>query len=223
MPQAGSRALVLGMLAALAAAPSVASAATAVAAGAPLDTSDLASGPYASMHAELKRSIFRIDVLKIDLRFDPFTRNRLAAIAQQAPSLKSASDELASAACQAQNAWARLSFEHDVPLQAFISTMTKELERCRRDGAISDADYRGLVTQLPRWFDSVAGRGFRDGDVLLHRVRPDSLRTVLLGADGRVLLDYTMRGAHSRRALLAGYLAPRGSSLRERLIKSLGT
>jgi hypothetical protein len=73
---------------------------------------------------------------------------------------------------------------------------------------------------LPQWFAPLHDRGYQKADRLLYEVGPDSLRTVVQAADGRVLIDRLEREQDTRRVVLASYFAPK-SDFREPLLRSL--
>jgi hypothetical protein len=72
---------------------------------------------------------------------------------------------------------------------------------------------------LPNAFAAVKERGYKEGDRVLYRVKPDSLRTVVVAKDGAVLVDKTDQDKEALRVVLASYFAPK-SDFREPLLKS---
>ena len=120
----------------------------------------------------------------------------------------------------ADEVFIRLEFKRDVSLNRWAAAVRTSLEKAWRAGIIDEDNYQHVSRNLPVWFRGVAERGFRNGDQILYRGYPDRLRTVLVSADGEVLLDQTDAGTAPRVALLGGYFAP-GTDFREPLVRSL--
>lgn len=185
-----------------------------------LDVEALASGPFSSMHMLMEKTIFGVDVLTIDVRFDRATQARLRTLAGSPPLSSQAIDRIAAAAVDAGEVWASIAFRRRVSLSQWLDGVGDSLASASRAGLIQEQTYRELMANLPRWFAAVAERGFQAGDRILYRGYPDRLRTVLVTPEGRVLVNHVGEGAAPRRTLLAGYFAP-GSDTREPLVRSL--
>lgn len=185
-----------------------------------LDTASLATGAFARMHALLEKTIFRVDVLRLQLRVDSPTASRLAQLAAGRDYSESLADSVADVVLRSPDAWARIRFERDIGLGRFVDGILENVKAAERAGIIGPADVEHMQVSLPVWFDFLAERGVLEGDELWYRMRPDSLRTIYKAVDGSVLLDQTDEGAAPTRILLGSYLAP-GSDFRERLVRSL--
>ncbi len=181
---------------------------------------DLASGPYATMRAKLERTLFDIDVLEVAIRFDEGTRRRLADAARGRPYSEERARRVAEAALGAERALVRVTFLRDVTLDQYLPGVRDDLRRAHEAGLLERGSYPDLAKRVPASFDAVEERGFRRGDRLYYDVRPRSVRTVLVAADGRVVAERLERGSAFRRAVLGSYFAP-GTTFRELLIRSL--
>jgi hypothetical protein len=186
----------------------------------PVDTRGLGSGPYAVMEAQLQVTFFRINVVELRIRFDEATAAEIERLARDQDHSEEREERLAQVAARAENALAVLRFQRDVRLSRFLREAREDLERAYEAGFIDAATLRTISAELPRSFEPIADRGFRDEDQLLYRVYPDRLRIILLDGDGRVLLDRTDEGHERRLALLGSYFAP-GTEFREDLIRSV--
>lgn len=185
-----------------------------------IDTSGLASGPFSTMDAKVERTFLRVDVARVHVRLDEPTRQKLEALVRTSPRSAAQRDQIARAAARAQDAFATLTFLRDVSLSEFLHDGQRDLERARRAGMLDPQSHQQASQALGRAFSFLGSRGFRKGDQLRYRARPDSLRTVLVTRSGQVLMDKLDRGPAFPRALLAGYFAPR-STLRDPLLRSL--
>lgn len=185
-----------------------------------LDVNALASGPYSRMHMRLEKTIFSVDVLRIEMRFDRQTQQQLQRLASGRRFSDSLIAPIAEAAISADQVLVDLAFERHVSLERWVEGVRESLEMARRAGLIPEETRRDISANLPRWFQAVATRGFEKGDRILYRGYPDRMRTVLVSNQGAILVDQTDRGASPRRALLAGYFAP-GTDFRTPLVQSL--
>jgi hypothetical protein len=186
----------------------------------PLDTASLAEGPYARMRMLWEKTFLKVDVLTLEVRVDPETRDRLAALAGGRTLSKRLADSLAAAVIDTRDAFIRIRFERDVSLKQFLSGVDDNLRKARDAGIIDAAAYDTISAGLPRWFGFLSERGIEDGDRILYRIRGDTLRTVFVSVGGDVLLDQTDVGAERRLAVLGSYFV-QGSDFREGLIRSL--
>jgi hypothetical protein len=180
----------------------------------------LATGPYSRMHMLLEKTVFAVDVLTVEVRVDSATQGRFRTLAQQHGDSEARLRRMAEAAVHADEVFIRLDFKRDVALNRWVAAVRESLVKARQAGIIDESTFGHVSDNLPVWFHGIADRGFRYGDQILYRGYPDRLRTVLVTAEGKVLLDQTDAGTAPRVALLGGYFAP-GTDFREPLIRSL--
>ncbi len=183
------------------------------------DTASLAPDPGARLETLLEKTIFKVDVLSLHIRFGTETARRLERAATAEIGRDALADSVATIALDSRDVWARIRFERDVRLDQFVDGVVEDLAKARRAGIIDETAYRGVSADLPRWFGFLEDRRIRDGDQIWYRIRGDTLRTIYVGVDDGVLLDQTDVGPDRRLAVLGGYLAP-GASLRKGLVQS---
>lgn len=176
-------------------------------------------GP-ADMQMTLEKTFLGIDVATVEIWFGGEARQRLQRLAAGRGYSDDLANRLAATAVAADDAVVRLEFKRDVSLSRFLDGVRDNLERAERSGLIDGAALQQGWNRVNRAFKPFARRGFRDGDQIVYRARPSSLRTTVASADGRVLLDTRVDDPTARRNMLAGYFAP-GSDFREPLIRSL--
>ena len=186
----------------------------------PPDTASLAGGPYARMSMLWEKTIFKVDVLTVEVRFDSATAHALEAVARGRSYARPLADSIAAIATEARDALVRIEFQRNVSLRQFLDGVRDNLRKVRDAGLIGPADYDTITAGLPRWFAFLAERGIRDGDRILYRIRGDTLRTIYLDRDGAIALDQTDVGPERRLAVLGSYFV-RGSDFREGLVRSL--
>ena len=185
-----------------------------------LDTTSLGDGPYAEMHTLLEKTIFKVDVLTLDVRFGPEYAERIEDLVDGRSYRSSLADSVAAVAIHATNAWARIRFERNVSLGQFLGGIRDNMAHAREAGFLDPPDYEKIDGVVTDKFAFLGDRGIHDGDQLFYRIQGDTLRTIFQAADGRVLLDQTDVGPERRLAVLGSYQAPK-SDFREGLIRSL--
>jgi len=184
-----------------------------------VDTAGLGARPHARMHMLLERTIFRVDVLTLEIRFGPATAGRIEALLARPLESRPLADSIAAAALEARDVLARIGFQRKVRLGQFLDGIRDNLRRATRAGIVTPAEFESISADLPGWYAFLSERGIHSGDRMLQRVRGDTLRTVYVGAGGDTLLDQVDVGPERRLAVLGGYFAP-GSDFREGLVES---
>ncbi len=185
-----------------------------------LDSKELAQGPYSLMHMLFEKTVLKIDVATIDVRFNKRAQSRFAELARGKPYSDATADQIARVAIEADQAVVQMRFLRSVSLGKWIDVVRENLGQARAAGLI-DAKLEQRVSRgLPEWFAALSKRGYKEGDRLLYAVTPDSLRTAVVASDGQVLIDKVDREKGSQRVVLASYFAP-GGDFRQPLIRSL--
>lgn len=172
------------------------------------------------MSMKLEKTWFGVDVAEVDVWFDGKTRDQLRRLASGKRYSRPLADRIAREAMSADLVVIRLEFLRDVSLDQFLESIRKNLTRARDARLITQAIYDEALQRVRGAFGKFAERGFKDGDVLEYRARAGAVHTTMVSEGGATLLDDTTESEEARRALLAGYFAPRGE-FREPLIKSL--
>lgn len=186
----------------------------------PVDTTNLGSGPNAHMHMLLEKTIFKVDVLTLDIRLGPRETARLDSLLAGHEFSKDLADSVAAVALDSRNAWARIEFRRGVSLDQFIGGVRENLGRAEKAGIVTFEEYETIVAGLPLWYAFLADRPIRSGDQMFYRIRGDTLHTVFRSADGDRLLDQVDVGPERRLSVLGGYFAPK-SDFRKGLVRSL--
>jgi hypothetical protein len=185
-----------------------------------IDAADLAKGPYSAMHMLLQKTILNIKVATIDVRFDKATQARFAELARGQSYSDALSHQLAGTAFGAGRAVIQMQFVRDVPFNRWLGVVKDNLEQARKAGLIGK-DLEQRVNQgLPEWFGAIKKRGYEKGDKLIYSITPDALRSVVVAANGQVLVDMVEKDPGGRRVVLASYFTV-GSDFREPLLRSL--
>ncbi len=187
---------------------------------APFDTTLVGQWPYSAMHTLFEKTIFKVDVLTLDVRFGPEPARRLEALAAGRPYSSTLADSIAAVAVDARDAWARLRFERNVSLVRFLDGIRKNLKSALQAGIIDADSYDDISRDLPVWYQFLAADGIHDGDEMFYRIRGDTLHTAYRAVTGEVLLDQIDIGPERRLSVLGGYFAPK-SDFRKGLVKSL--
>lgn len=168
----------------------------------------------------LERTVFRVDVLTLTVRFEGPVAERLRAAVEGADPDSPAADSAARIAADATRADAHLDFVRDVPVDAFLDGIRANARSAAEAGMIARDTYEEIDRSLPSWYAFLSDRGVKEGDRMSYRIRGDTLEVRYRTAGGERLLDRTDVGVEHRRSVLAGYFAP-GSEFREGLLRSL--
>ncbi len=185
-----------------------------------MDTLSLGRGTYSRMEALLEKTIFKVDVLTLEVRLGEKDARRVQALAAGRTYSKALADSIAEVAIHSQDAWAQIEFLRGASLKQFLDGIDDNLSRAWDAGIISEADYEMISKGLPRWFAFLEARRIRKGDRIRYRVLGDTLRTQYWAASGELLLDQVDVGPERRLAVLGSYFARR-SEFREDLVRSL--
>lgn len=180
-----------------------------------LNEGDLASGPYSRMHMLLEKTILNVDVVTIDVRVNAKAQSEFSKIASGKKIEGNVEEQLAKAALAVDNAVVQMKFERNVSLSQWLDQVGGSLDKAVEAGYLTAARKAQVLSSLPNWFAPIKERGFKEGDKVLYRVTPGSLRTVLQTVEGQAPVDQT-DGGDAARVLFAGYFAP-GADLRAML------
>ena len=185
-----------------------------------MDHRGLGVGTCATMSMLLEKTIFNVDVMRLKIEFDKTTAAKFKRFAQGKRYSAAIEKKVSNIAYQVENAYVSSHFERDISLEDFVDAVRTSLSHAQKAGMIRRASQRKVSKKLPIWFGFLKKRGIKQGDRVLYRVRPNSLRTVYMSVDGKKLLDQVDRGKDPRLALLSGYFAPR-ADFREGLARSV--
>jgi hypothetical protein len=174
--------------------------------------------PSLTTRTLLEKTIFKVDVLTLELWLGPETVGRLSGLL---PLRDDASrDEAALIALDSRDAWAELVFRRGVGLDQFLGGIDENMRRTRDAGLLDPEGYELVAAGLPRSYAPLAEDGIGEGDRILYRVRGDTLRTVYQRAGGELVVDQTNVGPERRLSLLGSFFVE-GSDFREGLVGSL--
>lgn len=175
--------------------------------------------PAVRMETLLEKTIFKVNVLQLDLWLGPDTARQLGPqVGGSSPA--ATPDSVASVAIHSQDSWARITFLRGVGLDRFLDGIGSNLKRVRQAGILTEAEYTVIADGLPVWFSPLRERDIHKGDQLFYRIRGDTLRTVFRTSAGQILIDQTDVGPERRLSVLGGFLIA-GSDFRKGLLASL--
>ena len=185
-----------------------------------MDTASLAVGPYAEANMLLEKTIFRVDVAELRIRFGVETASGLETLLNGASRSDALEDSVALFAAQTRDAWAGLTFQRDVGFDRFIGGVRDGVKVAREEKYIDPEFARNLSDSMPNWYAPLRTRGVRKGDVMMYRIQGDTLRTVFRTVDGQVLVDQVGVGFQARLSVMGGFFG-HGSDFRKGLLSFL--
>ncbi len=172
------------------------------------------------MHTLLEKTIFKVDVLTVDVWLGRAESERIASLGVELDDRRELGDSIAEVAIHSRDALVRIDFVRDVSLDQFLGGVDENLGLVPRAGIIPYADYEEISANLPRWFAFLDERGIHKGDRIEYRIHGDTLRTRYVAAGGELLLDQTDVGSAARLSVLGSYFV-RKSEFRKGLLESL--
>ncbi|MFQ5689496.1 MAG: hypothetical protein ACE5HQ_04400 [Gemmatimonadota bacterium] len=185
-----------------------------------------AGGPQAEsesefrMHMLLRKSVFHVEVLTVDVRVDGETARRITRQADSRRYGKALADSLAAAAFSARMAWIDVCFRRSFGLDRMLDGIRKNLEGAPSTGMIDSATLGVISQRLATWYGFLEARGIRRGDRMELRVRGDTVRTIYRTGGGDILADRTDVDATERASVMGRYFAL-NSDFRDGLLRSL--
>jgi hypothetical protein len=185
-----------------------------------LNSKELGEGPYSLAHMLLEKTILKVDVLTLDVRFSKESQAKIAELANGKSYSSALGQQVAPIAIKAERAVVQMKFIRDVSLDKWMDVLKENIAQARKAGLVSAGLEKKVNDNLPKTFAGVKERGYLKGDRLLYDVRPDSLRSAVVGADGKVFVDQTINEGDVARVVMAAFFAPE-SEFRTPLLRSL--
>lgn len=178
------------------------------------------TGRTFQLDALLEVTVFRIDVLTLEVRL-PFELlpDAVRTAGPESPR-EAVGDSLARLVLASDRLWARQELQRDVSMDRLTSGILDTVERAVRAGWVSAAYHDSLEQELPMLFSFLEDDGARRGDQIFFEVRGDTVRTVYRAIDGSVRMDRTTGAPEARAASIPAFFAP-GTRFREDLLDSL--
>ena len=177
-------------------------------------------GPFSEMSALLEKTLFKVDVLTLQVRVSEETAAELARLVRGRKYSNELADSAAALVLRERDAWARIEFQRSVSLNQLVDGIRDNMKKAVEAGLLEEEDFATISAAMPVWFGFLEVEGTSKGDEILYRIRGDSLRTVYRTVGEEVLLDQVDVGPERRMAVLGSYFAP-GSDFRKGLIRSL--
>jgi hypothetical protein len=186
----------------------------------PVDTTGLAQGPFSTMAMRYERTIFNVDILQLEVGFDPETAETFSSLIRGQSYDDAVARQVVDVALAAPDVMVRTQFLRDVSLDQFLDGMRDNLRHARESGYLTPEEEGLIARETTEGYAVLEDRGIRKGEVMWYRLRGDTLHVAFVALDGEVLVEDRPVGPERRMAVLGGYLAE-GSDFREDLIRSL--
>lgn len=182
-------------------------------------TAQQAEAPL-TMRMLLEATIFRIDVLTLEVHIAGATADRIRTLTGSGGRTEQAVDSVSDLAADATRAYARLDFLRDISLDRFLGAVRENADRAAEADYIDPETAAFIQASLPEWYAFLEGRGIEEGDRMEYFIRGDTLTVHYASASDSLLMNQTDVGPERRRSVLGGYFAP-GSDFRDGLLDDL--
>jgi hypothetical protein len=186
----------------------------------PRDTVPFPLRPYSHMEALLEKTLFKVDVLTLDVQVDPNTALRLQTMVEGFEYSKEVADAVSRTVLAASQVWVRMEFLRSVSQKQYLDGIRDNMKKALKADLIDKAYYEDVQNKTPQWYDFLKERSVQKGDVMVYWVHGDTLASTFHGVEGTVLLDMTRENPTSRYGVLGSYFAPK-SAFRKNLVRSL--
>ena len=185
-----------------------------------LSSPEWAQGPHSAMHMLLEATIFKIDVLTVDVRVGKAVQRHFDEIIGTRSYSRELADQLWQVALEAEEMLIQVQFARDVSFQQWLEGVHENLAQAQAAQLISPELRSRVEARILVDFASLRERGYQRGDRLFYRMRADGLRLVVVSAGGHVHLDLADPGKEPAQVVRASYFTPNGV-FREPLLRSI--
>ena len=156
----------------------------------------------------LEKTIFKVDAVRLDLTILGDTPGRVEQLVTGRGDPRALSDSIATLYLGADHARIRMTFLRSFGLNRFLDANRDVMEKLARAGLITEEELDDLDTENRARFEGLAEDGIRDGDVIEHEVRGDTVTTLYTDVTGAVRIDGFLVGSSERRVLLGSLFGP---------------
>lgn len=156
----------------------------------------------------LEKTIFKVDAVRLDLTIRDETPNRVAELVAGRADPRAWSDSVAAMYLGVDHASVRMTFLRSFGLNRFLDANRDVMEKLAIAGLITEEELEDLDAENRARFAGLAEDGIRDGDVIEHEVRGDTVTTRYTDVAGAVRIDGLLVGSAERRMLLGSLFGP---------------
>ena len=156
----------------------------------------------------LEKTIFKVDAVRLDLTIRGDTPNRVAQLVTGRVDPRVWSDSIAALYLGADQALVRMTFLRSFGLNRFLDANRDVMEKLFEAGWITEGEFRELDQENRARFEGLAADGIRDGDMIEHELRGDTVTTRYTDVTGTVRIDGILVGSQERRVLMGSLFGP---------------
>ena len=156
----------------------------------------------------LEKTIFKVDAVRLDLTIRGDTPNRVAQLVTGRVDPRAWSDSIAALYLGADQALVRMTFLRSFGLNRFLDANRDVMEKLFEAGWITEGELRELDRENRARFEALASDGIRDGDMIEHELRGDTVTTRYTDVTGTVRIDGILVGSQERRVLMGSLFGP---------------
>jgi len=155
----------------------------------------------------LEATIFKIDVVHVNLQIDSGTVRTVKALVSSGNRTRALEDSVGAALMETPTANARLTFLVAIPAQQFVENTAEILRDMGEEGLLASSEVEHLVRSSRQRFAFLDEAGIAPGDYVEQVLRGDSVTTTFITSLGERRLHDIQVGREHRIALLGSYFA----------------
>jgi hypothetical protein len=156
----------------------------------------------------LEKTIFKVDAVRLDLTIRDETPDRVGELVTGRADPRAWSDSVAAMYLGVDQASVRMTFLRSFGLNRFLDANRDVMEKLAKAGLITEEELEDLDAENRARFAGLAEDGIRDGDVIEHELRGDTVTTRYTDVTGAVRIDGLLVGSAERRMLLGSLFGP---------------
>ncbi|MCL7960481.1 MAG: hypothetical protein M8861_09835 [marine benthic group bacterium] len=156
----------------------------------------------------LEKTIFKVDAVRLDLTIRDETPDRVEELVTGRADPRAWSDSVAAMYLGVDRASVRMTFLRSFGLNRFLDANRDVMEKLAKAGLITEEELEDLDAENRARFAGLAEDGIRDGDVIEHELRGDTVTTRYTDVTGAVRIDGLLVGSAERRMLLGSLFGP---------------
>jgi len=183
-------------------------------------TRGLGETDHSRMEMRFKVTFFRIDIADVTALLAPEVAADLGALVEEGKKTDEVEALIRTILLDSDRVLNTMTFCRDADFGRFLKGATRSLQGAVDAKIITDEEFETLSSGIRADFSPLEVRGVKEGDAVHYLIAGSDLRTVVISAEGEVLLDLVRTGEIYTRGSKGSFFGKK-SQFSEKLIESL--